>query len=120
MKISTPPKTEQVASRSPANAARAAQSSSPILRARSGPSPVAEDGEDKITLSSTAAQLIELANASEDAEAAHQNRVAQLKEQVAHDQYTVNPARVANAMVRDIVAQGGGVTQPPPKEESGG
>ncbi len=117
MKISTPPKTEQVASRSPANAARAAQTSGPIARARSGPNPVAEGGEDKITLSSTAAQLIEIANASEDAEAAHQQRIEQLKAQVANDQYQVNPARIANAMVRDIVAQGGAAAQAP-KDES--
>ena len=105
MKIDSTPKTEQVASKSAAEASRAATGPNRSGRAQNGLRAVPEGGGDKLTLSSAAAQLIELANATGKADEAHRQRIEALKAQVASGQYQPEPSKVADGMLRDLLVQ---------------
>lgn len=105
MKIDSTPKTEHVASKSAAETSRAATGPNRSGRAQNGLRGVSGADGDKLTLSSAAAQLIELANASGKAEEAHQQRIEALKAQVASGQYQPEPSKVADGMLRDLLVQ---------------
>ncbi|MBK7972669.1 MAG: flagellar biosynthesis anti-sigma factor FlgM [Deltaproteobacteria bacterium] len=108
MKIDSTPKTEHVASKPAAETSRAATGPIRSARGQNGLRVVAEPGGDKLTLSSTAAQLIELANATGKADEAHQQRIEALKAQVASGQYQPEPAKVADGLLRDLLVQSAG------------
>lgn len=105
MKIDSTPKTENVASKSATPTSRAATGPIRSGRAQNGPGAVAAPEGDKLTLSSAAAQLIEIANATGKADEAHQQRIDALKAQVASGQYQPQPSKVADGMLRDLLIQ---------------
>ncbi len=67
-------------------------------------------GKDQITLSSTAAQLIEIADAGKAADEAHQAHVQRLATLVGSGRYQVNPRATADAMLRDHLLASTGTT----------